>query len=114
MTITALLSLIKNKYFLIAVLAVCLVISGAITYKTIYKSGYNQGIIYQENIYQKAKDAKDAADKDAAVAAAKIADNTIFFIFFSLNLRKNILAFFSFFMLNILAYYLNYKWKCYA
>ena len=63
MTITALLSLIKNKYFLIAVLAVCLVISGAITYKTIYKSGYNQGIVYQESIYQKAKDAKDAEDK---------------------------------------------------
>lgn len=72
MNLTLLLSIVKNKYFLIVVLCVALVLSGMGGYSLIYKSGYNAGVnatnqylvVAQEKAEENQKLQQESADKD--------------------------------------------------
>lgn len=72
MNLTLLLSIVKNKYFLITVLCVALILSGMGGYSLIYKSGYtagvnatNQSLVkVQEKAKENEKLQQESADKD--------------------------------------------------
>ena len=72
MNLTLLLSIVKNKYFLITVLCVVLILSGMGGYSLIYKSGYtaganatNQSLVKaQDKAKENEKIQQESADKD--------------------------------------------------
>lgn len=81
MNLTLLLSIVKNKYFLIVVLCVALILSGMGGYSLIYKSGYtagvnatNQSLVKaQEKAKENEKAQQELADKDRTALNNQIA-----------------------------------------